>query len=107
MLNVTRSATSPDVYTLEKRDSKIDIWMRKNIREVTETVEEVESTYFEYDEAFATFENLAAPTASMIEADFDGWFSMISAWSPDGGTSAEKLRADIDFIAIMADIPLN
>ena len=96
MLSIAESVFQPNAFTLERRGNKTDAYMRKNIHEVTETIEGTESTHYEWNEAFATFEGLAAPTETMLAEDFNGWYGIVAAWSEDGGKSNEQLRADLD-----------
>lgn len=107
MLNIVQSSFQPDAFTIERKGNSADIYMRKNIHSVTETIEEVESTHYEWDEAYARFEGLDIPTASMLEDNFDWWFDKCGAWRADGGVSNIQLRADVDYLAVMSDIPLN
>ena len=107
MLNIVQSSFQPDAFTIERKGNSADIYMRKNIHSVTETIEEVESTHYEWDEAYAKFEGLDIPTASMLEDNFDWWFDKCGAWRADGGVSNIQLRADVDYLAVMSDIPLN
>lgn len=69
-----------------------DLWMRKNITEVTDT--ETGAKSYEADEAYM----LTSATKAEITADFDAWYETASAWQPPvpekkPHTEAERIAA--------------
>lgn len=57
-------------------DSLADLWMRKNIAEVTDP--ETGAVGYEADEAYMR----TTATEAEITADFDAWFETAAAWEP-------------------------
>lgn len=57
-------------------DSLADLWMRKNIAEVTDP--ETGAVGYEADEAYMR----TTATEAEITTDFDAWFETAAAWEP-------------------------
>lgn len=69
-----------------------DLWMRKNIAEVTDP--ETGAKSYEADEAYMR----TTATEAEITADFDAWYETASAWQPPvpekkPGTQEERIAA--------------
>ncbi len=60
-------------------DDTADLWMRKNIAEVTDP--ETGAKSYEADEAYMRITN-GAPSQAEIVADFDKWYDDAATWQP-------------------------
>lgn len=85
----SESATKP--YLIDKNISQKYVYLRKNIEEIERKYEMLEETYISYiyDEAIVTKEEYALYEEYLKTIDL------------------EKIRADIDYIALMSDIDLE
>lgn len=104
MLNIVESAFRPDDFTIERHGLTTDVYLRKNIEYIEVKDEEQPHSYYKYDEAYAQYNSVEAPTAEQLEKEFDYWFEITAAAGRQ--ISVVQLRADIDYIAAVADIPL-
>lgn len=73
-------------------DDTADLWMRKNIAEVTDP--ETGAKSYEADEAYMR----TTATEAEITADFDAWYETASVWQPPvpekkPGTQEERIAA--------------
>lgn len=83
-------------------DGLADVWLRQSIAAAEDG--------YTADEAYMRTD----ATAEAIAADFDQWFARAAAWQPqtastvpDEGADLRRLRADVDYIAMMAGVELD
>lgn len=82
----SESTIRPD--TVDTTSSKTVVFLRRNIKEVTRTDEEGETTVFEYEETKLTKE------------EYEKYLQVAEA------VNMRQIRADVDYLAIMLDVEL-
>lgn len=102
MIERMYSAQRPEAVTyMPLPGGLVDVWLRQNIA-AAEDGYTAEEAYMRTDAA-----------AETIAADLAGWFTRAAAWVPetdtatDEGTDIRRLRADVDYIAMMAGVELE
>lgn len=82
----SESTIRPDA--VDTTSSKTSVFLRRNIKEVTRTEEEGETTVFEYEETKPTKE------------EYEKYLQVAEA------VNMRQIRADVDYLAIMLDVEL-
>lgn len=83
----SESTERPD--TVDTTSSKTSVFLRRNIKEVTQTDEEGETTAFEYEETKLTKE------------EYEKYLQVAEA------VNMRQIRADVDYIALLSGIDLE
>ena len=99
-LTRTNYATQPEPMDYHQRPDYAwsEVWLRKNIEEVPDPVEEghENTTHWEADEAYFCTD----ASREDIMDDFEGFFEEAAGWEPETEKDVDihQLRADVDYL---------
>lgn len=93
MLCVACSNVAPNPIQIESRGDIFDIWLRKNVEEITS---EEDGTKIQYDEAYMQTDE----EPEITEVNFEEWFETASEWEPE--EEVDYVETEEDFLIELA-----